>query len=162
MRPTEVLAWLAVLCVALPGPRPAAAQFYDLDGVYDCLTQPSAACQERQREHPPPPPPKPDPKAEVRSLDDAIAHVRSKTATSRDIEILEAHAADKDPRAIEVLAWCKLSGIGGEADIIAAYRLYGEAADLGVANARKNQIAIYETKLTPEQRHSVLLPQSAR
>jgi TPR repeat protein len=158
---TMALALALVLVGGLAGVRPAAAQFYDLDGAYHCLTQPNAACQERQREQPVPPP-SPDPSTVLPTLDDAIAHVRAKTATGRDLAVLESHAAAKEPRAIEVLAWCKLSGIGGSPDMVAAYRLYGEAADLGVANARKNQIAIYETRLTPEQRQSVLLPQTGR
>lgn len=142
--------------------RPAAAQFYDLDGAYHCLTQPNPACQERERERPPPPTPDQDQGTAALTLDDVIAHVRARTVSAHDIEILEHGVAAKDTRAIEVLAWCKLTGLGGSPDVVAAYRLYGEAADLGVPNARKNQIAIYETRLTPEQRQSVLLPQTAR
>lgn len=96
------------------------------------------------------------------TLDEVIAHVRAGSVDAHDFEILQHAVAAKDPRAIEVLAWCRLNGIGGPADIVAAYRLYGAAADLGVPNARKNQIAIYETRLTPEQRQLVLLPQTAR
>jgi len=65
-------------------------------------------------------------------------------------------------RAVEVLGWCKLGGIGTTADVVAAYWLYREAADLGVPNARKNQVAIYETRLTPEQRQQVLLKENAQ
>jgi hypothetical protein len=154
-------ATLLAALVGGAGARPAAAQFYDLDGAYHCLTQPSAACEAGLKEHPAPPALPPDPNAGVRTLDEVIAHVRTKEVTGHDLEILEHAAASKDARAIEVLAWCRLNGIGGAADAIAAYRLYGAAADLGVPNARKNQIAIYESRLTPEQRQEVLLPQHA-
>jgi TPR repeat protein len=146
-----------VLLLAL-APGTARAQFYDLDGAYRCITAPDAQCEQNQRDRAEPPPPKPAPP----SVDDVIAKVRDKTAGPREIAILENRAADKDPRAVEVLAWCRLNGIGGEPDPLAAYWLYREAAELGVVNARRNQIAIYETRLTPEERHNVLTRENTR
>jgi TPR repeat protein len=140
-----------VLLLALM-PCAVRAQFYDLDGAYRCLTAPDPQCDLDLRDRVGPPPPKP----EAPGVDDVIAKVRDKTAGTREIGILENRAATKDPRAVEVLAWCRLNGIGGEPDVLAAYWLYREAAELGVANARRNQITIYETRLTPEQRHNVL------
>lgn len=143
-------------------PAVARAQFYDLDGAYRCLTKPDAACQQAEREQPPPPaPPKPAHKSGP-TLDDVIAHVREKAVTAADVRVLEKRVEAKDRQAVEVLAWCKLNGIGMPADAVAAYWLYGEAADLGVAHARQNQITIYETRLTPDQRQQVLLRQNAR
>jgi TPR repeat protein len=154
-RPYLVLAALALAALTA---RPAAAQFYDLDGAYRCLTSPNDACQQAQREQPAEPAQAPAPP----SLEQIIARVRSRTADAHDFETLRQDAAANDPRAVEVLGWCKLNGIGGAPDAPAAYWLYRQAAALGVANARRNQIAIYETRLTPEERQQVLLRENAR
>lgn len=139
---------------------PARAQFYDLDGTYHCVTAPNAACNERlnepQKSETPPtlqaePPPR---------LEDAIARVKQGAATAADIRLIEAAVAAKDSRAVEVMAWCALNGIAMPADPMRAYWLYGEAASLGVANARKNQLAIYKSRLTSEQRQQVLVQES--
>jgi TPR repeat protein len=154
------LFWL-LPAAALLWPAAAAAQFYDLDGVYRCLTTPDAACEEglRERPEPPPPPPAPPP---APTLDQVIAKVKSRTADPRDIKVLEQHAAAKEGRAVEVLAWCKLNGIGMAPSPVDAYWLYRRAADLGVAHARANQIAVYKTRLTPDQRQQVLLRENAQ
>jgi len=65
-------------------------------------------------------------------------------------------AAAGDPRAIELLAWCALRGIGAEANPIAAYFLYGEAAGEAVPNARENQALVYEQSLSQSERQHVL------
>ncbi|HKW54789.1 MAG TPA: hypothetical protein VJO12_13940, partial [Stellaceae bacterium] len=126
-----------------------------------CLTTPDAACEEglRERPEPPPPPPRPPP---VPTLDQVIAKVKSRGAGERDIKVLEQHAAANEGRAVEVLAWCKLNGIGLAQSPVDAYWLYRHAADLGVPHARANQIAVYKTRLTPEQRQQVLLRENAQ
>jgi hypothetical protein len=48
------------------------------------------------------------------------------------------------------------------ADPVEAFRLYGEAARFGIPFARSNQIAIYETRLSPEQRQAILLEENTR
>jgi TPR repeat protein len=152
----------STLLSLLLAPAVARAQFYDLDGAYRCLTQPDAACQQAEREEPPEAaPPKPAHRSGL-TLDQVIAHVREKAVTAADIRLLEAQTEKKNRQAVEVLAWCKLNGIGMPADAVGAYWLYGEAADLGVAHARQNQITIDETRLTPDQRQQVLLRQNAR
>jgi TPR repeat protein len=153
--------WLLGAAALLLMPAAASAQFYDLDGVYRCLTVPDAACEEALREHvePPPAPPPPPP---APTLDQAIAKVRSRSADEGDIKVLETRAAANDGRAIEVLAWCRLNGIGVKRAPIDAYWLYRHAADLGVPHARANQIAVYKTRLTPEQRQQVLIRENAK
>jgi hypothetical protein len=153
MRRTWVL---LVLGVAALG-QPASAQFYDLDGAYRCLKTPDPACEKNLKDQPnPPAPPPPPPKPSEPSLPQVLAHVRDKTATAGDIEVLARLAEANDPRAVEVLAWCRLNGIGGARDPVAAYWLYRQAAGLEVPHARENQVAIFERQLTPEQRQEVL------
>jgi hypothetical protein len=48
------------------------------------------------------------------------------------------------------------------ADPVAAYVLYGEAAQLGIPTARSNQIAIFETRLTQQQRQLVLMREQTK
>jgi TPR repeat protein len=138
-------------------PSAAAAQFYDLDGAYRCLTTPSAGCEKDLKDQPRPAAPKPA----GPTMEQVIAKVRDRTVGPHEIEFLEKHSDADDPRAVEVLAWCKLNGIGMPADALAAFWLYRKAATLGVANAQQNQIAIYETRLTPEQREQVLLRENS-
>jgi TPR repeat protein len=147
--------FLSALLALLPSA--ALAQFYDLDGAYHCLTTPDSACEKDLRDQPQAVPAPKSP-----SLDEVIAKVRAKELGPHEAAILEKRAAANDPRAVEVLAWCKLNGIGMKADALGAFWLYGRAADLGVANARQNQIAIYESRLTPEQRQQVLLREQSR
>ena len=131
----------------------AQAQYYDLDGSYRCLTVPSAACKASEQPPPPlPPPPPPTP-----SVAEAIGHIREQRVTADDIDALTKQTAAKEPRAVEALAWCKLNGMGMASDPVEAFFLYGEAADLGIPTARSNQIAIFETRLSPEQRQLVLM-----
>jgi len=149
---------LLALFLSLPA-VPARAQFYDLDGAYRCLTQPTEACEKDLKDQPRPAPPAP---AEASTLDKVIAKVRDKSAGPAEIDFLEKHAAANEPRATEVLAWCRLNGLGTKADPVAAYWLYRQAAKLGVANARRNQIAVYENRLTPEERQQVLVQENAQ
>jgi TPR repeat protein len=155
-----------MLALALVVAAPAAqAQFYDLDGAYHCVTAPDQACgagetahpaptQQQQADKKPPPPPP--------SLAEAIDRVKRRAATEADIALLDERAEAKDPRAIEVLAWCKLNGIGMKPDALAAFWLYHDAAALGVANAGKNEIAIYEDRLSSAERQEVLVKENAR
>jgi TPR repeat protein len=158
MMPAMTGRYLAgLVAVALLAPLPAAAQFYDLDGAYRCLVTPDQSCEKDLKDQPAPPPPPPA----GPTLEQIIAKVRANTAGPHEIELLEKRAAVNDPRAVEVLAWCKLNGIGGPPDPVAAYWLYRQGASLGVANARQNQIAVFETKLTSEQRQQVLARENA-
>ena len=95
-------------------------------------------------------------------MEKVIAKVRDRTAGPPEIDFLARHAAANEPRAVEVLAWCKLNGVGTGADPVAAYWLYRQAAKLGVANARRNQIAVYESRLTPDERQQVLVQENAQ
>jgi TPR repeat protein len=141
----------------------ASAQFYDLDGAYRCLETPDAACAEGLRDRPQPAQPSATTAApKGPSLDQAIAKVRAKTAGAADIAFLEKEAAANEPRAVEVLAWCKLNGIATPRDAVAAYWLYRQAAALGVANARRNQIAVFEHRLTSEERQQVAARENAQ
>ena len=153
---------LAVSLLALGWP--ARAQFYDLDGAYRCLKSPDPACEKDLQDRPPPPgPPAPPPKPSSEpSFAQVLTHVRDKTAGPEDMAVLARLAGTNDPRAVEVLAWCRLNGIGGVRDPVAAYWLYRQAAGLEVPHARENQIAIFERQLTPEQRQEVLTGENKR
>ena len=158
-RAMGVLLMLSVVVLA----SPACAQFYDLDGAYRCLKTPDPACEKDLKDLPPPAePPAPPPKPNEPSFPQVVAHVRDGSAGPGDIEVLARLAEGNDARAVEVLAWCKLSGIGGARDPVAAYWLYRQAAGLNVPHARDNQIAIFERQLTSEQRQQVLTEENKR
>lgn len=153
----------ALLVCLLSQVLPARAQFYDLDGAYRCLKSPDPQCEKDLADRPAPAPPPPPPtKPTEPSLDDVIVHVRNKTAGPKDIEVLARLSGGNDPRAVEMLAWCELNGIGTASNPVAAYWLYRQAAGLGVAHARENQIAIFERQLTPDQRQEVLTGENKR
>jgi hypothetical protein len=153
---------LVILGVAALG-SPAHAQFYDLDGAYRCLKTPDPECEKELKDRPPAAiPPPPPTKPEGPTFPQVLAHVRDRSATQGDIDVLARLAEANDARAVEVLAWCKLSGIGGARDPVAAYWLYRQAAGLEVPHARDNQVAIFERQLTPDQRQQVLTEENKR
>jgi TPR repeat protein len=134
---------------------PARAQFYSLDGAYRCVTKADSSCSAEAKL--PPPAPLPPPVYTGPTMDSVIAGIRAKRLSAGDMQLLEAHAEQKEPRAVEALAWCKLNGVGWPADPIAAFFLYGEAAQLGVPSAKDNQVAIFESRLSQQQRQDVLV-----
>jgi len=141
---------------------PARAQFYDLDGAYRCLKAPDPECERNLRDRPSPPPAAAEQpsKPSEPEFAEVVAHVRAKTAGPKDIEVLRRLARANDPRAVEVLAWCELNGIGTERDPVAAYKLYRQAVGLGVPHARDNQAAVFERQLTSEERQAILLEEN--
>jgi TPR repeat protein len=142
---------------------PARAQFYDLDGEYHCVTAPDQACAKAETDTPDTTQPKPKAKvAEEPALFQAIEHVKKHDPTEADMRLLETRAEAKDPRAVEVLAWCKLNGIGTKEDAVGAFWLYHDAAQLGVPNAKRNETAIFERRLTSAERQQVLVQKSAQ
>jgi hypothetical protein len=154
--------FILALGLALLGAHPARAQFYDLDGTYRCVTTPNDACAKTEADAPPPA--KPDAKEQQQgpSFADAIEHVKKRNPTEADMRVIAARVDAKDARAVEVMAWCKLNGIGAKADALGAFWLYHEAAQLGVANAAKNETAIFERRLTSAERQEVLEKVSAQ
>jgi len=189
-RPRIAVVALALGCAALP----ARAQFYSLEGRFECLDDPRALCGDvaPQATAPAPPAsvaaalaPRPPLAASGQGgvasahptppLAPAAAAHHGAAAASADpvreiVQRLQAgHPAPDDPatlrrladrgdrRALELLAWSSLKGLGTARDPVRAFLLYGLAADLGVAAARHNQAIIYETELTSEQRQQVLM-----
>ncbi|HTS90389.1 MAG TPA: hypothetical protein VMG55_00185 [Stellaceae bacterium] len=155
---------LLLLAATMALATPVRAQFYDLDGAYRCLKTPDPECEKNLRNRPPPPPKEAEapPKPSEPEFAEIVARVRAKTVGPKDIEALQHLAASNDPRAVEVLAWCELNGLGTARDALAAYRLYRQAAGLGVAHARDNQNAVFERQLSPEERQAVLLEENRK
>lgn len=158
---------------------PAFADFYTLEGRFQCLDEPNAVCYDATPSRDPAPPrpvavapvtppavtqappvaPKPVSAHARPPLDPILAiamRIKDHEPGAGDLAALRHAASADDPRAIELLAWCALRGIGTGRDPVAAYFLYGEAADAAVPHARENQAAIYEQTLTPDQRQQVL------
>ena len=151
----NLVLWSLLGCAAvtLIAAAPARAQFYNLDGAYRCLDNSSASCAKAVENLPPLPPPQPP----APPLEEAISRIVAMKASAADLAEIEKQAEAKEPRAVEALAWCKLNGVGGMVDPVEAFRLYGEADRLGIPTARSNQIAIFENRLTSEQRQFVLM-----
>jgi hypothetical protein len=166
-------------------PLPARADFYSLEGRFQCLDKPDAVCYDATPSRDPAPPPLPvtapavpqAPPAPAKSasapasapLDPILAialRIKARRPEAGDLEALRRAAAADDARAIELLAWCSYRGLGTARDPVAAYFLYGKAAAVAVPHARENQAAIYEETLTQEQRQRVLqteaMPQASR
>jgi hypothetical protein len=163
---------LALVLRALP----AEAQFYSLDGRFQCLDNPRAVCFDATSDAPRPAPPVPQPPmperraapaeqvaairkaplAPVDPLQAVILRLEARKPVPGDIALLRQRAHAGDKRAIELLAWANLEGIGVPPDPMEAYLLYGTGASLGVPHAKRNQAIVYETMMTPEQRQEVL------
>jgi hypothetical protein len=164
---------LALVLRALP----AEAQFYSLDGRFQCLDNPRAVCFDATSDVPRPAPAAPRaaelaprraapakqvaaiakaPSAPVDPLPAMILRLEARKPGPGDIALLRRRAHAGDKRAVELLAWANLKGIGVAPDPMEAYLLYGFGASLGVPHAKRNQAVVYETMMTPEQRQEVL------
>lgn len=169
------------LALALAGPAvPARADFYALEGRFQCLERPGAVCFDATPD-PVLTPPAPRDSAAPESPKGARAALSVKSAPPRaaalapvdpllaatrriernapapgDLDMLRRSADGGDRGALELLAWCAFRGIGMNKDAVAAYLLYGRAATLGVPHARENQALIYERNLTSDERQKVL------
>jgi hypothetical protein len=181
-------AWRAVpAAIVLLGLTAGAvrADLYSLEGRFQCLDDPAAACGDRtlslatrdsrdaareekrptlaapQRQGVPMsttvnPPKASRDKPAGDSIDDIAARITMRRPSPQDLARLHAWANNGVARAIELLAWCDYTGIGQARDPIAAYILYGVAAWAGIARARDNQAVIYEYALSPDQQQLVL------
>jgi hypothetical protein len=169
------------LALAL-APAAARADFYTLEGRFQCLDRADAVCTDAvvAKLEPPFAAPPPDSRDSVASLPEAAAQPPTRAAPAAaakepadpilavakrierakpeagDLDRLR-HAADAgDGRAIELLAWCALKGIGTGRDPVQAYLLYGKAAAADVPRARQNQALVFESALDSAERQRVL------
>ena len=180
----------AVVALALGWAAPARADFYTLDGRYQCIERGDAVCGDAKllpraaarllpraaAKHAAAPPiadaapsepfltlaPEPSVSAAppVPRAGDPLHAIALRLQAGRpakgDLAALEAQAHGGNPRAIELLAWCDLNGVGTGRDPVEAYLLYGAAATAGLPHARDNQAAIFERYLDSDQRQTVL------
>jgi hypothetical protein len=104
---------------------------------------------------------KPSP-ALVDPLTEIGNRLQAKKPDAGDIPALQARAKSGDARAIEMLAWCALTGVGMPRDPVHAYFLYGDAATAGAPKGRENQVTVYKRTLTSSQRQQVLEVENGR
>ncbi len=160
---------------------PARADFYALEGRFQCLDRPGAICFDAtpdaavapppsprdSRDSGPPELPYPAPTAAAappraappEPVDPIVAvarRIERNAPAPGDLDMLRRSADSGEPRALELLAWCTLRGLGMRSDAVAAYLLYGRAAAAGVPHARQNQGLVYERTLTSAERQRVL------
>ncbi len=178
--------------------RPASAQFYNLEGRFQCLTRPGAVCFDATRE--PVEPPRPAPKASApapapvvmavpaesamqivrkagsravvvhppldtkpKDIKEEIAvRIQAQKLAEGDLGMLQSLARSSDGRALELLAWCALQGIGMGRDPVQAYGFYGQAAAVHVPNAKANQNWIYKSILSSDERQQILMVENSR
>ena len=162
----------------LLGVAPARADFFSLDGRFQCLDSKAVVCGDADpvvHVMPPAPPAVPQPlpaagavsvvppvvtRAESAPVEDPLTmiakRVQAGTASGGDIAWLKQAAHAQNARAVELLAWCELHGVATPPDPIQAYVLYGIAANNGLPHARDNQAVVYEQALTSDQRQQLL------
>ncbi len=166
---------LAAATVLIAAAVPARADFYALEGRFQCLDRPGAICFDATpdpaivppaprnsgaSESPKPPPvaaaPRAAPSAPVDPIVAAAQRIEKKAPVPGDLDLLRRRAGAGNSRALELLAWCALHGIGMASDPVAAYLLYGRAAEAGVPHAHENQALVYEHSLSQAERQQVL------
>ena len=113
----------AVLEAILAGDNPETAVRQHLRTCADCAATAARLGEVRKATSLPKAPPPPPAKPNEPSFPQVIAHVRDGSAGPADIDVLSRLAEANDPRAIEVLAWCKLNGLGCARDPLAAWAL---------------------------------------
>jgi hypothetical protein len=77
--------------------------------------------------------------------------------TAADMKTLQARAGQGNVRALELLGWAELTGVGVPRDPVQAYFHYGMAAAAGLPSGRRDQAAIFSGSLTNEERQQILL-----
>jgi TPR repeat protein len=85
------------------------------------------------------------------------ARLRAGKPTPQDIAALQARARQGKVRALELLGWAELLGVGVPRDPVQAYFHYGMAAAAGLPTGRRDQAAIFTNDLTNEERQQILL-----
>jgi hypothetical protein len=182
----RIVACLAGM-LALAAVRPAQADSAQLHWEYQCLRDPDAVCFDSTPSGVDPLAPKPMPAAapaeEAAPAKSAAAppalgkpaakpasiaaptdmmgtiasHLRAGKPTSGDMATLQARARQGHVRALELLGWAELFGIGIPRDPVQAYFHYGMAAAAGLPTGRRDQAAIFTNDLTNEERQQILL-----
>jgi hypothetical protein len=175
--------FLALTLVVAAAPLGAHAEFYTLEGRFQCLERADTVCFDAAAakleppfaalppaapdspdsvamasEPKPQPPTRPtaapkEPADPVLAIATRIEHTAPEAG---DLDRLRRAAGAGDGRAIELLAWCALKGIGTGRDPVEAYLLYGKAAAASVPRARQNQALVFETALSSADRQHVL------
>jgi hypothetical protein len=176
--------FLALTLALAVMPRGARAEFYTLEGRFQCLDRPDAVCFDAvaaKLEPPFAPPAAAAPDSRDSTSEAVVAELHPSTRTpppaakepadpvlaianrierarpeAGDLDRLRRAAEAGDGRAIELLAWCALKGIGTGRDPVEAYLLYGKAAAAAVPRARQNQALVYESALSSSERQRVL------
>ena len=84
-----------------------------------------------------------------------IQNVKAGKVTAAELRELEVKAGENNPQAVEMLAWIYAKGVGVKPDFIKAFRLYMQAENLGVPNAKLNAAKVY--KVMPRQMREKLV-----
>ncbi len=129
--------------VAAPAEEPATAS--------PAAAGPPAAPARKQAAKSSPPAAAADPLAAV------AGRLQAGKPTAADMAALQARAKQGHPRALELLAWAELVGVGVPRDPVQAYFHYGMAAAAGVPTGRRDQAAIFSGSLTNEERQQILV-----
>ncbi len=74
--------------------------------------------------------------------------------SSFELDELSTRAEAGNPHAIEILAWIYAKGIGVKPDLVKAFYMYKQAAELQVPKAVDNAAAVYKA-MTPAQRSMI-------
>jgi TPR repeat protein len=131
------------VAVAVPAEEPTAAS--------PAAAGPPAAPARKQAAKSPPPAAAADPLAAI------AGRLQAGKPTAADMAALQARAKQGHPRALELLAWAELVGVGVPRDPVQAYFHYGMAAAAGVPTGRRDQAAIFSGSLTNEERQQILV-----
>jgi TPR repeat protein len=95
--------------------------------------------------------------AVVDMLGTIAGRLRVGKPTAADMNTLQARARQGNVRALELLGWAELLGVGVPRDPVQAYFHYGMAAAAGLPTGRRDQAAIFSGSLTNEERQQILL-----
>lgn len=94
----------------------------------------------------------------IRRWENAVKAVRENRVTPVELTEIENYARQKDPKAVEILAWMNTKGIGVRQDLVKAFHLYREAAALNVPQAQKNAALIYKAMSRKQRELLVVTP----
>lgn len=88
-----------------------------------------------------------------------ILAVQENRVTPLDLEEIMAKVHQNDAKAVEILAWMNTRGVGLPTNLIEAFKLYQDAAKLGVPKASENAALVYKAMSKQQREDLIALPE---
>lgn len=83
--------------------------------------------------------------AEIKKWEETVKAIKENRVTPVELEEINKRIIKNDPKAVEILAWMNARGVGVQQNLVEAFNLYRQAAELGIETANKNAALVYRS-----------------